>query len=342
MLKIKINNIPEELKNTPLWVGFVLDVDGKKIPINPQPNAFCSPASIADPTTWGTFEQAVRLVQYDLAVAVGYAIIKEDNLIFLDLDCHEEKCDNEEEKKKLKALYSSLCKSVGLIETYQETSLSGKGVHLLAKGSLNDLLSRGSSPIAPIELYDDKHFMIVTGHILNGFDVSDDFRVVGTLQNLHKQYFQPKSETGKGTNGKLVPFISEPIRSDEDVLRIAMKDKDFVLLWTDRWEEVTDKNGNQKYSQQHYSDFVLIKKLIFYSGNCPTQAERLFRKSPCYLAYGRNGKWTKYEKDIINDLKSASTKCTAVYDPHYGQRTSIKVTSKYIDKKFMGDNVYDK
>ena len=121
-----------------------------------------------------------------------------------------------------------------------------------------------------------------------------------------------------------------------------MKEKDFALLWNDRWEEVTDQNGNQKYSQQHYSDFVLIKKLIFYSGNCPTQAERLFRKSPCYLAYGRNGKWTKYEKDISNDLKSASTKCTAVYDPHYGQRTSIKTTSKYIEDKFMGGNGYDK
>ena len=335
MIKIKSNNIPEVLKNKPHWVAFALDEEGKKIPINPKPNAFCSPASIADPTTWGTFEQAVKLVQYDLAVAVGYAIIKEDGLIFLDLDCHEEKCDSEEEKGKLKALYSSLCKSVGRIETYQETSISGKGVHLLAKGCLNDLLSRGSSPIAPIELYDDKRFIIVTGHKLNEFDVSDDFKVVGTLQNLHKQYFKPKIETGKGSNGELVPFISEPIRSDEEVLRIAMKEKDFVLLWNNRWEEVTDKNGNQKYSQQHYSDFVLIKKLIFYTGNCPTQAERLFRKSPCYLAYGRNGKWAKYEKDIANDLKSASSKCTAVYDPHYGQRTKILTMTTSLTKKYM-------
>ena len=342
MLKIKIDCIPKELKDKPSWVGFVINEKGQKVPINPNPMAFCSPASIADPTTWGTFEQAVDLIKHNLAVAIGYAIIKEDGIIFVDVDCHEEKCDTEKAKLDLIAFYKSLCKSVSRIETYQETSLSGNGVHLLAKGTLDDTLSRGGSPIAPVEIYDDKHFVIVTGHKLNDYDMSDDFRVVGSLQNLHKQYFKPKVLTNNNGSGKLIPIIDEPIRTDEDVLRIAMRNKDFALLWNDRWEEITDKNGNQKYTQQHYSDYALIKKLIFYTGNCPTQAERLFRKSPCYLAYGRDGKWTKYEKDIANDLKSASTKCTAVYDPHYGQRTSIKITSKYIEEKFMGGNVYDK
>lgn len=342
MKNLKLSNIPEVLRNKVRWVGFVLDEEGKKIPINPKPDAFCSPASIADPTTWGTFEQAVNLVKHNLAIAIGYAMIKEDGIIFVDVDCHTEGCSNENEKQKLIKHYNSLCKDIGRFETYQETSLSGKGVHLLAKGSLSEGLSRGKSIEAPIEMYDDKRFIIVTGHKLNDFDISDDYRVVGALQNLHKQLFKSKSETSKGSNGEIVPFIGEPIRSDKEVLRIAMKEKDFALLWNNRWEEVTDKNGNQKYTQQHYSDYALIKKLIFYTGNCPTQAERLFRKSPCFLAYGRDGKWSKYESDIANDLKSASTKCTAVYDPHYGQRTSIKITSKYIEEKFMGGNVYDK
>lgn len=339
MLNLITNNIPNMLKNKAQWVGFIVTDEGQKLPVDPKPLSFCSPASIADSTTWGTFEQAVNLVQHDLAIAVGYAITKEDGLIFLDLDCHEDKCSSEAEKQNLRIFYKSLCKSVGFIETYQEKSLSGEGVHLLAKGCLNDLLSRGSSTIAPIELYDDKRFMIVTGHKLNECDISDDYRVVGALQNLHKQYFKPKSEIGKAPNGELIPFIGEPIRTDEEVLKIAMKERDFALLWNDRWEEVTDKNGNQKYSQQHYSDFVLIKKLIFYSGNCPTQAERLFRKSPCYLAYGRNGKWSKYETDIANDLKSASTKCTAVYDPHYGKKPRITTMTSSVMSQFMAGNV---
>lgn len=342
MLNLISSNIPNVLKSKAQWVGFTLTDEGQKIPIDPKPSAFCRCASISDPTTWGTLEQAVNLLKHNLAIGIGYALTKEDGLIFLDLDCHTDGCGTDAEKQELIKHYNSLCKDLGRIETYQETSLSGNGVHLLAKGSLIEELSYGKATKAPIELYDDKRFIVVTGHKLNDFDISDDFRVVGTLQNLQKQCFNPKVLTNGNGSGKLIPIIDEPIRSDEEVLRIAMKEKDFSLLWNNRWEEVTDKNGNQKYTQQHYSDYALIKKLIFYTGNCPTQAERLFRKSPCYLAYGKDGKWAKYEKDIINDLKSASTKCTAAYDPHYGQKTSIKITSKYIEEKFMGGNVYDK
>ena len=245
MLNLISNNIPNVLRNKAQWVGFTLTEEGQKLPIDPKPKAFCSPASIADPTTWGTFEQAVNLVKHNLAIAIGYAMIKEDGLIFLDLDCHTDGCGTDEEKQKLIKHYNSLCKDIGRFETYQETSLSGKGVHLLAKGSLSEGLSRGKSIDEPIEMYDDKRFIIVTGHKLNDFDISDDYRVVGALQNLHRQYFKPKSEIGKSSNGELIPFIGEPIRTDEEVLKIAMKERDFALLWNDRWEEVTDKNGNQ-------------------------------------------------------------------------------------------------
>ena len=74
MLNLITNNIPNMLKNKAQWVGFIVTDEGQKLPVDPKPLSFCSPASIADSTTWGTFEQAVNLVQHNLAIAVGYAV----------------------------------------------------------------------------------------------------------------------------------------------------------------------------------------------------------------------------------------------------------------------------
>lgn len=310
MIDIDKEGIPEELRKNKKWVGFKVADTGKKIPIDPNT---LNAASISNPDTWGTFEQAIGLVEMGECVAPGYAITKDDGLIFIDLDCHTGKCQSEEEKKKLEMLYKSLCKSVAYFETYMETSLSGNGVHLLARGSLDDSLKRGSSPIAPVEIYDDSRFMIITGNRLNDCDISSEYKTIGSIGNLHKQFFQKKDTEGYVAEGKIISVSSKEKYSDAEVLRVAMKDNKFKLLWNDKWEQVKDKNGNPQYTQQHYADFALIRKLTYYTGNSPSQVERLFRQSPCYQAYGKNGKWEKYESDIRKDIETASKTCTAVY-----------------------------
>ena len=43
-----------------------------------------------------------------------------------------------------------------------------------------------------------------------------------------------------------IPPIEEPIRSDEEVIRLMLRDKKAGLLWNGDWEQVTDENGNEK------------------------------------------------------------------------------------------------
>lgn len=310
MLKLIKENIPEELTKKTKWVAFVIR-DGQKTPIDPKLNDEFDygTADISNPATWGTFEQAESLVANGVYPAVAYAMTPEDNLIFIDLDFHAGKCKSDEEKEELKKKYDSLCRAVEPFDTYMEKSVSGNGVHLLARGSLSEDLATGSSPTMPIEIYGnkDKRFIIMTGHKVNDCDISDSERTIGAISNLHKNYFTPKTTTNTSANGvspdhPAIPPIDKPIRTDEEVLRVAMKNKDFELLWNGKWEQVVDVNGNQKYQQQHYADFVLVRKLTFYTGNCPEQVERLFRLSPCYNQYGKDGKWTKYESDIRKDI----------------------------------------
>lgn len=318
MIELNVNGIPASLKEKKQWVGFKIVEGGKKVPIDPNFNHDLQWASINNPDTWGSFASAAKLVELGECIAVGYALTKEDGLIFVDLDCHTDGCSSEEERKKVEQFYHSLCKGTEVIETYRETSLSGNGVHLLAKGELLEGYKVGSSKVAPIELYTHGRFVIMTGNKLNDFDIDDSERTIGAIHNLQKQFFevgQEPSTSSLSTSTTLYPPLDTSIYTDEEVLGVAMKDQKFNLLWEGKWEDVKNKDGSPVYTSQHYADYALVKKLIYYTANTPTQAERLYRQSPCYQAYGKNGKWAKFEADIAKDFKKASQNCGAIYTP---------------------------
>lgn len=318
---ISLENIPEELRGLTHWVGFKIE-NGRKVPIDPKPSSAILelPAKINDPATWGSFEEVSTLVNKGLAVAPGFAITKETGLIFVDFDCHMDSTSDLDEKKKIENYYTSFAQQVRLCGSYLETSISGQGLHLLAKGKLLDEYRKNKAPNkVPLEIYDDMRFMVMTGNVIdNNRNISDSEKVIGFIHNLQKRYFLPASDgatSGTDFSGKAnIPISEKQVYSDEFILQTALKDEKFNLLWFDRWNEVKDKDGNPCYTHQHYADFALISKLIYYSHNCPSQAEKLFKLSPCYQAYGKNGKYPKNESDIRNDLKKASETCVAVYE----------------------------
>lgn len=316
MLDLIESNIPQELKEKPQWVGIKIIEGGKKVPIDPNFNHDLQWAKINDPTTWGSFQNAAKLVERGECVAVAYALTKEDKIIFVDLDCHTETCSTEEEKKKVEQFYKALCKSTEAIETYREKSLSGNGVHFLAKGELLPGYKTGGSKVAPVELYTHNRFVIMTGHKENDCEVSDEEKVIGSIRNLQKQFFTKKAIQGRiAVTKPAVPIATDPLYTDEQVLEVALRDAKFQMLWENRWDEVKNKDGSPTYTQQHYADFALVKKLAYYTGNNPEQIERLFKASPTYQAYGQNGKWRKFEADIAKDIKTATSTCTAIYTP---------------------------
>lgn len=316
MVKLNIDGIPEELRKNKRWVGFKIGEQGKK-PIDPKSiGGFITYASISDPSTWGTFEEAVKLVEAGLCDGIGYAMTKDDHLIFIDVDLHLDKLTSEDEKQKTGKLFNVLCRDIKRFQTYMETSISGTGVHLLARGTLDETLKTGASFAAPVEIYDSNRFIIMTGNRIEDYDISDDEFMLRGIHAFHKQFFQKKSPSSEYEVGqeKIDPLDGEKY-SDQQVLSAALKDKKFNLLWNNKWAEVKDNEGQPLYTQQHYADFALITKLTYYTGNSPSQVERLFKQSPCYLAYGRAGKWTKYESDIRKDIQKASSTCTKVYTP---------------------------
>ena len=348
MLKLKKENIPMDMQMQKKWVAFVIR-NGKKIPIDPKPESGQKAASISNPDTWGSFEQAVNMVEHGRAHAIGYAMTVDDVLVFIDVDYRPDRCTTKEEREEQERNYKAMVEAVKQCRTYMEQSISGDGVHVLAKGSISDELKTGASPLMPIELYGngDKRFIIMTGHKMNEFDIEDSDYTIGVVRNIHKNYFPKKSSssyTSNNTNSEGLPAapvispIEEPIRSDEEVIRLILKDKKAELLWNDNWTQVLDENGNCDYDSQHYSDCGLMRKICFYTGNCPSQMNRVFRKSPCFQNYGTKREYIKYESDIRNDIKTVSSTCEAVYDPGYYKKntTVAKVKTKNLAQTDIG------
>ena len=309
------DKIPSELKEIDHWVGFKIE-NGRKVPVDPNPTAFAKEAKINDSSTWGSFEDAARLVEHGLAIGVGFAITKDTGYIFVDFDCHTDKFDDENEKRRIRQYFSSFSLQAPLYDTYLEHSISGNGLHLLARGKLLDGYKTGLAPDGvPVEIYDDKHFMLITGDILHDWGISDSEKTITAIRQLQERYFPlATTSTGLVEHGVNVAPSESRVYDDAFVLRVAMKDEKFKLLWEGRWDEVKGQDGKGLYGSQHYADYALIKKLIFYTHNCPSQAEDLYRCSPSYMEYGTGGKWVKYEKDIRNDIRRASETCDKVYE----------------------------
>jgi primase-polymerase (primpol)-like protein len=115
------------LRDEPRWVAWDYipkNNQWTKPPINPHTGRN---ASVSDPKTWGTFDEAFAAVKrYGLA-GVGLVLTTDDNIIGGDLDDCITDADS----------FSELAAEIiGYAETYAETSPSGEGIRFLALGKI--------------------------------------------------------------------------------------------------------------------------------------------------------------------------------------------------------------
>ncbi len=138
--------MPDALCRIPRWVVW----KGQKIP-------FCatrlnSPASVIDPDTWASFDQAQTAFEEGGYAGVGF-VLNGDGLVGVDLD----KCVHEG-KPQLAAL--GLLERVGC--EYIELSPSGTGLRGFGYGD-NITGRRGQLDGINVELYASKRYLTVTG-----------------------------------------------------------------------------------------------------------------------------------------------------------------------------------
>lgn len=144
---MSLQNIPNELKSLKQWVCSSLNSKVPKIATRP------ANASSTDANTWCTFYDAVMSVKHGKYDNVGF-VFNNNGIVGVDIDT------GYDDDGFLTELASDI---IGKCKSYTEKSRSGRGVHILLKGTLP---FKGKNNLTGVEIYQEARYFIMTGDTL--------------------------------------------------------------------------------------------------------------------------------------------------------------------------------
>ena len=164
---INYSDIPQELKELPQWVC----TNEKKAPINPLTGQY---AKLNDPSTWGTYQDAVEAVKDNEHIThIGFVFTENDDYVGVDLDNIMDDL----------AFANSIADK---LDSYTEISMSGNGLHIICHGFLPVKAMK-----TKFEMKFSNTYFILTGRLYENFDNIIEYRHKEILE-LYDQY---KKET---------------------------------------------------------------------------------------------------------------------------------------------------
>ena len=182
-LSVLPDAIPAELKQISAWVTwrYELSKDNKwtKPPYRLDGQTL---ASSTDPTTWGTFPEALKRYNDGGVDGIGIVLTKELGIVGIDLDhCRDGGTITPE-------ALQIIAEAIG----YTEVSPSGAGIRILVKASL----PAGGRKKGNIEMYDTGRYLTVTGHHLTRTPETIETRQ-DAIDTLHARVFGAHAPVGR-------------------------------------------------------------------------------------------------------------------------------------------------
>lgn len=232
------------------WIVWRLEDTGAKkptkIPYSPNSGRL---ASVTDPSTWATFEEAIQAASTtNWYSGIGFVLTDADPFAFIDLDDTE---DVEAKDRQVK-IYEEF-------DSYAERSPSGTGLHILVKGALPSGRKRAS-----IEVYSSARYMTMTGDVFREGQIKDYNDLLNVLWE----------QMGQGKNNVQYYMGLDPEKeTDLEVYNRACQaanGEKFYDLYNGNWETY--------YHSQSEADLALVDIIAFYSPN-RVQISRIFRAS---------------------------------------------------------------
>jgi len=260
--------IPAYFRGRPQWVNWRYEWrDGKWTKPPLMAKQLGRYASVDNKATWSSFEDAVAAYenpesQYD---GIGYAIdVETEQLVGTDLDHY---LDDQFQPNGFTETAKSI---VAALNSYTELSVSGKGLHIYAFGTLPpDGRRKGS-----VEMYSSGRYLTFTGVCVPGMPQTVEHRPA-EIAAVHAQHIARAPVPTAGPT-------AVPTRADEEILRLARAAstrKKFDALWAG---DVSRFDGDDSRA-----DLALCSMLAAYTQD-PEQLDRLMRAS----TLGRREKWT--------------------------------------------------
>lgn len=227
----------------PQWVCAGTD----KVPINPRTGQAADPMN---PSTWCSFEDACNSGKPH----IGFVLSTVDPYCIIDLDDKEDRPATPEQRARFEAI-------INTIDSYTEISQSGRGIHIVCKGSIPAGVKRDN-----VEVYSWGRYMIFTGNVLKNAPITDQ------QATISRMYDEMKSDNGLSDLEWVEPLVSD-LEVWETGMRASNADK-FSGLWNGAWQQFSE----YETEGQSAADYALLSMLCFYTRS-NEQVIRMFRTS---------------------------------------------------------------
>lgn len=301
------SKIPSELKDVQQWVNYMLvwneeEQKYKKIPINPHT---LRGANTTDSATWTSFDKAIKNIgetgtiwdkktQKAISSKIeGVGFILDNGYFGIDLDHVKENGQFTDKAMEI----------VKAIDSYTEESLSGDGIHVIARGF--KLTSGMEKRNDVMEIYSSGRFFVMTGKAMNGKGIEERSEQAAHLWNKYLKKDVPQIQ---GT-----PSFAEISLSDNELLTKMFKSQkgaEIHALWND---DITQYSNDRSRA-----DLALISHLLFWTNGDATQTDSLFRQSKLM-----RDKWDELRgADTYGNLtiQKAMQSFQTGYNPNYNKK----------------------
>lgn len=233
---MKYENLPPELKQEQAWVNVW---NNSKIPMQ---STLRKAASSVLPDTWSSFEAAEKAVLSGAYDGLGY-VFHDTGIVGIDIDAGFD-------DGFLSALAIDI---VGHCQSYTEKSRSGRGVHILLRGSLP---FKGRNNRNGVEIYRSSRYFIMTGNVLIYSQVIENQEAIDYVVS---KYFPEatKENTGSSSPQRIYsPIYQKPING-----KIALKPEYPPITPGSRNLSLTSLAGQMH--NQGYSKAEIYKELLY-------------------------------------------------------------------------------
>ena len=199
---VNYENIPEELKQLKQWVSAN---DDSKVPMRSLEN---KAASSTDPESWSSFTEAYYSYQQGYYSYCGF-VFADNGYVGIDID------DGYDD-----GLISLLSADIiGKCKSYTEKSRSGRGFHILLRGTLP---FKGKNNLAGLEIYKSSRYFIMTGNTILYDEIIENQEAIDYIV---EKYFggmdaaDKESHNDFGRNKIYTPVWENPINGKRIKLR---------------------------------------------------------------------------------------------------------------------------
>lgn len=307
--------IPQELKALPNWICWDAVPDEKRGKIKKVPiNALTGGGAMSNnPSTWCDFDTAVKASEKHSGIGFMFGGCP---YFGVDIDGKEEELEAYQRGEN----GNIISEFISTLQSYAEISQSGKGIHIICRGTLPKRGRRKGS----VEMYEDGRFFVMTGNSCSEYksiaECSD------SIKPLHEKYIGG----GHEPVAKAVPAVR--LDTADQIIKAAAGAKNggkFVSLYSGR---------TAGYTSQSEADMAFCSMLAFWTGCDAEKMDMIFRSSGLMRE-----KWDRAQSGSTYGaltIQKAIAGCSQVYSPKNSYSASFKQGEVNAQTEQTGQRLY--